>query len=183
MSICIKFFHIITLLLFFALPSDAKATVIEFSDDGTITKFEAIDYLGKQRHLRFKNFSFKKDYEEIVAKYSSIYGVNPDLVHAVIKVESSYIADAVSPKGAQGLMQLMPETAKGYNVSNSLNAEENIKGGVHLLSDLLKKYDGDLKLVLAAYNAGEQAVKKYNGVPPYKETIDYIEKIESILKK
>ncbi len=77
----------------------------------------------------------------------------------------------------------MPETAVNYGVSDSFDAEENIKGGVHLLSDLIEKYDGDVKLVLAAYNAGEGAVKKYNGVPPYKETVEYIQKIERYMGK
>jgi len=148
-----------------------------------MTKFEAIDYLSQQRHFRFAKAYFPRNYKDLVSKYSSEYGVSSDLVHAVIQAESSYIPDAVSSKGAQGLMQLMPETAVNYGVSDSFDAEENIKGGVHLLSDLIEKYDGNVKLVLAAYNAGEGAVQKYNGVPPYRETVEYIQKIENYMGK
>lgn len=183
MSIHLNFVLSATVLFLLAVPSNAKATVIEFSDEGAVTKFEAIDYLSQQRHFRFTKASFPKNYKDLVSRYSSQYGVNADLVHAVIQTESSYIPDAVSSKGAQGLMQLMPETALNYGVSDSLDAEENIKGGVHLLSDLIEKYDGDVKLVLAAYNAGEGAVKKYNGVPPYRETVEYIQKIERYMGK
>jgi soluble lytic murein transglycosylase-like protein len=110
-----------------------------------------------------------------------MYGVSSDLVGAIIRAESAYASDAVSPKGAQGLMQLMPETALSYGVSDSFDAEQNIRGGVHHLSDLIEKYDGDVKLALAAYNAGEGAVQKYGGIPPYRETIDYIQKIELLM--
>lgn len=183
MSTHLNYLHLSATMFFLAAPTYAKATVIEFSDDGATTKFEAIDYLSQHRHFRFSKASFPKNYKDLVSKYSSKYGVNADLVHAVIQTESSYIPDAVSPKGAQGLMQLMPETAINYEVSDSFDAEENIRGGVHFLSDLIKKYDGDVKLVLAAYNAGEGAVKKYNGVPPYRETVEYIQKIERYMGK
>lgn len=175
----ISFIPFLVLLMF---PSHGRATVFEFSDDGSVTEYEAIDYLAQKRHVRFLKVLYPKDYQEIVSKYSSLYGVNSNLVHAVIQAESAYRPDAVSPKGAEGLMQLMPETAKNYGVSDSFDAEENIKAGVHLLSDLIKKYDGDVQLVLAAYNAGEGAVKKYGGIPPYNETIEYIQKIENYLE-
>ena len=183
MSIHQNFVLLFAALSLLGLPTNAKATVMEFSDDGTVTKFEATDYLSQHRHFRFAKASFPKHYKDLVSKYSTQYGVNADLVHAVIQTESSYVPDAVSPKGARGLMQLMPETAVNYGVSDNFDAEENIKGGVHLLSDLIEKYDGDVKLVLAAYNAGEGAVKKYNGVPPYRETVEYIQKIERYMGK
>lgn len=176
----VSFVPLLFLLMF---PSHGQATVFEFSDDGSVTKYEASDYLANKRHFRFLKASHPQNYQGLVSKYSSLYGVDSGLVHAVIQTESAYIADAVSPKGAEGLMQLMPETAENYGVNDSLDAEENIKAGVHLLSDLIKKYDGDVQLVLAAYNAGEGAVKKYGGIPPYNETIEYIKKVETFMEE
>jgi len=121
------------------------------------------------------------DYLQHVKHYSDHYSFNADFILSVIRAESNFDCNAVSKKGAKGLMQLMDETAKKYNVSDSFNAADNINGGTALLSDLLKKYD-DIDLVLAAYNAGEGAVNKYNAVPPYKETQNYISKIKGFFK-
>lgn len=99
-----------------------------------------------------------------------------DIVRAVIAAESNYDPDAISPKGAQGLMQLMPATAARYGLDNALDPEQNIKAGIAELSRLMKKYD-NLAYALAAYNAGENAVKKYNGIPPYDETKKYVTRI------
>lgn len=172
-----------TFLCLFPLTMEARASVFEFADDGTITKFEASDYLSRQRHLKFPKTTSVTKYQDLISKYSAQYGVSADLINAVIKAESSYIPDAVSSKGAQGLMQLMPETAINYGVSDSFDAEENIKGGVHLLSDLLEKYEGSTRMALAAYNAGEPAVQKYGGIPPYRETVEYIHKIETFMAR
>lgn len=103
--------------------------------------------------------------------------VSPALVLAVIIVESSGRADAESPAGAQGLMQLMPATASRFGVENSLEPEENIAGGVRYLDWLMKKFDGDPILVLAGYNAGAGSVRDHEGVPPYSETRDYVPKV------
>ena len=100
------------------------------------------------------------------------------LLHAVITAESGYQPDAVSPKGARGLMQLMPETAKRYGVSNLNDPAQNISGGARYLKDLLKMFDNDLPLTLAAYNAGENAVFRYGRkIPPYRETANYVKKV------
>ncbi len=104
-------------------------------------------------------------------------GVSPGLVNAVIKTESNYQPNAMSRKGAKGLMQLMPQMAKKMGVGNIFSPVENIQGGVKLLKQLLGKYDGDYKKALAAYNAGEPAVDKSNGIPPYKETQIYVKKV------
>ncbi|MEM8773719.1 MAG: lytic transglycosylase domain-containing protein [Pseudomonadota bacterium] len=104
-------------------------------------------------------------------------GVSPALVLAVISVESSGRSDAQSSAGAQGLMQLMPATAARFGVTDSFSPGANIKGGVAYLDWLLKEFDGDAVLALAGYNAGENAVKKHNGVPPYAETMDYVPKV------
>lgn len=103
--------------------------------------------------------------------------VSPALVLAVISVESSGQPDAVSPAGAQGLMQLMPDTAARFGVSESLSPDENIKGGVKYLDWLMEEFDGDPIVVLAAYNSGEGSLRKYEGVPPFAETRDYVPKV------
>lgn len=109
-------------------------------------------------------------------------GVDAALIRAIIHAESAYQADAVSPKGAQGLMQLMPQTAKMLQVSDPFNPANNIDGGARHLADLLKQFDGDVTLAAAAYNAGAGAVQKYGGVPPYDETREYVRRV-NILKK
>lgn len=110
-------------------------------------------------------------------------GVPPGLVDAVIQAESSYNPKAVSPRGAKGLMQLMPETAHVFGVEDPFNPKENIDAGVGLLKRLLGKYGGDYKKALAAYNAGEGAVDKNGGVPPYDETREYVNKVISLYLK
>jgi len=104
--------------------------------------------------------------------------ISPRLVHSVIQVESNYDPNAISPKGAQGLMQLIPATAKRFGVSNAFDPEDNIQGGARYLKHLLELYKGDEALALAAYNAGEGAVSRYRGVPPYPETRQYVAKVQ-----
>ncbi|MES9831504.1 MAG: lytic transglycosylase domain-containing protein [Candidatus Thiodiazotropha sp. LLP2] len=104
--------------------------------------------------------------------------LHPGLLHAIVRVESAYDHKAVSRKGAQGLMQLMPATAKRYGVANSYDPKQNLRGGAEYLKDLLKMFEFDIKLALAAYNAGENAVIKYGKkIPPYPETQNYVKKV------
>lgn len=105
------------------------------------------------------------------------HGLDPDLVLAVVGVESAFRTDAVSPKGARGLMQLMPATARSLGVSDALDPQQNLDGGVRHLGSLLALYRGDLRKALAAYNAGAGAVERYGGPPPYRETRDYVRRV------
>lgn len=116
-------------------------------------------------------------FDDIINRAALKYGIDFNLIKKVISAESSFRPDVVSNAGAQGLMQLMPSTGKSYGVTNPFDPEQNIDAGVHYLSDMLKRFKGDVTLALAAYNAGPGAVKKYNGIPPYEETINYIKKI------
>ena len=118
-------------------------------------------------------------YEPLIAEASQRYRVPANLVRAVIRVESGFNSKAVSPKGAAGLMQLMPGTAARYGVADRMNAAQNIHGGTRYLSDMLALFKQDLRLALAAYNAGEETVLRYRRVPPYAETRDYVERVLS----
>jgi Soluble lytic murein transglycosylase and related regulatory proteins (some contain LysM/invasin domains) len=116
--------------------------------------------------------------QEIVEQTARQYDVDPLLVHSVIQVESNYNQYALSPKGAQGLMQLIPSTARRFGARNSFDVKENVEAGVKYLKYLNSLYPNDLRLTLAAYNAGEGAVAKYrNSIPPYKETEQYVYKV------
>jgi soluble lytic murein transglycosylase-like protein len=126
-------------------------------------------WLAKQRNRR-------SAFDSIIDRHAVHYGVDPVLVRAVIQVESDFDPHCVSRKGARGLMQLIPETARRYGVQNVLDPDENIRGGVHYLADLLEMFHGDLSRSLAAYNAGENAVLKYAGIPPYEETATYVKR-------
>jgi len=117
------------------------------------------------------------DIGKMVELTANKYGVDPKLALAVANVESNLIPDAVSSAGAVGVMQLMPETAEGLGVSNSKDPQDNIDGGVRYLKQLINTFNGDTTKAIAAYNAGAQAVKDYNGIPPYKETQDYVSKV------
>lgn len=121
-------------------------------------------------------------YETIVQTTAARHGVDTALVHSIIAAESNYDRLAVSGKGAQGLMQLMPETARDYGVRDVFDAADNIEGGVKFLKDLQNKYPNQTDLVLAAYNAGPAAVEKHGGVPPYRETKTYIARVKQNLR-
>jgi hypothetical protein len=121
--------------------------------------------------------------KELIHKVSEQHGVDPELVQAVAKAESNFNPYAVSSRGALGVMQLIPETAKRFGVVNAFDAEQNIQGGVKFLKFLLGMFPDNLPHVLAAYNAGENAVVKYNGIPPYPETQDYVKRITKLYKK
>ena len=125
----------------------------------------------------------KRKFMEMVLRLAPEYGVYPRLAMAVIRAESNFNPGAVSPKNAQGLMQLIPETAHRFNVRKPLDPEQNIRGGLAYLRWLLAYFKGDIVLVAAAYNAGEQAVNNHAGIPPYAETQGYVKRIREIFKR
>lgn len=113
----------------------------------------------------------------IINEVSNKYDVDPKLIEALVKQESGFNPSAKSKAGALGLMQLMPSTAKGLGVTDPMDARQNIEGGVKYVKSMLDRFNGNIILALAAYNAGPNAVKKYDGVPPYKETQNYVRSI------
>lgn len=130
-----------------------------------------------KRDLKFMAGNRLK-YSDLVAKAAAKHQMDPKLLHAVIQAESAYNPHAVSSAGAVGLMQLMPDTARRYGVTDRHNAEQNVDGGTRYLKDLLAMFNSNLKLAVAGYNAGEGAVMKYNySVPPYRETQNYVQHV------
>ena len=121
--------------------------------------------------------------ESVIQPAAAKYDLDPNLVAAVIWAESSGDSNAVSKKGARGLMQLMPATARELGVGNVLDPGQNVDGGSHYLRRMLDEHDGDLSLALAAYNAGPDAVRKYGGVPPYRETRDYVGRVLRVYER
>ncbi len=133
---------------------------------------------GARPGVNFNTLRLNTDaYAAQIRAASSQYGVDEAIVRAIIHAESAYNANALSRVGAQGLMQLMPATARRFGVGNAFDATQNIAGGVQYLAWLLKRFNGDLSLAAAGYNAGEGAVDKYRGVPPYSETRRYVERV------
>ena len=116
-------------------------------------------------------------FEHIIKRAATTHQVDPDLIKAIIMAESRYNPKAVSKRGARGLMQLMPVTAKSLGVEDSFDPEDNINGGVMYFKKMLDRFDGDIELALAAYNAGSRYVRKYGGVPPFRQTKTYIKKV------
>lgn len=130
------------------------------------------------------NWANQKRYTALVAQTALTYHLEPALLHAVISTESGYEPNALSRKGAVGLMQVMPGTGQRYGVSNLKDPSQNIVAGARYLRDLLRQFDNDLPLVLAAYNAGENAVLRYGRrIPPYRETTLYVPRVLALYKK
>lgn len=188
--------------------SGAQADIYKFVDDNNVVHFHNIPNYGDSRYQLYKrepkrkgvlsktpakakanilsktNLLNRQRYSPIISNMAQAYKVDEALLHAVILTESGYNPNAVSPKGAVGLMQLMPGTAKRYGVVNSTDPTDNIHGGTRYLRDLLKMFNNDLRLAVAAYNCGEGAVMKYgNTVPPYQETVNYVAKVLALYQK
>ena len=125
-------------------------------------------------------YSFRRNryvYDKLIKDASLVYSVDPALVKAIMRVESAFNPRATSHKGASGLMQLMPTTAEQYGVENIYNPEENVYAAVRHIKYLLRRYKHNTRLVAAAYNAGERAVRRHRGIPPYRETRNYVRKV------
>jgi soluble lytic murein transglycosylase-like protein len=184
-----------TAALFFAVwPAPATAQIYAWRDaNGTLVVSDRVidqptdvyQVEGAPRYVSTtpvaaEATSARELYEPYVLEYSNRHSLRPELVRAVIQVESGYNARALSPKGAMGLMQLMPDTARMLGVQRPYDPEQNIRGGTRYLRLLLDKYDGSEELALAAYNAGSGAVDRYGrNIPPYRETRDYVRKVGS----
>ncbi len=178
-------------------PQITVADIYKFVDDDGVEHFTNVPTdrkfkifirdFKKDRRLRtnFKLTAYHRnpaEFDSIITALAAEYGVDKSLVKAVIHAESGYNPNAVSRKGAQGLMQLMPKTAQDLNVNNSFDPRENIRGGVRYLRFLLDTFNGDVPLALAAYNAGLSKVSQYGGIPPYEETRNYVARVLSYQK-
>ncbi|HXB57021.1 MAG TPA: lytic transglycosylase domain-containing protein [Vicinamibacteria bacterium] len=142
-----------------------------------------LTYPGKGTLIHSRGFQgvYHGEFDHHIEAAASLHSVSTDLVRAVIAVESEFDQLAVSSKGARGLMQLMPVTARRFGVADAFDARQNIFAGVQYLRLLLDLFQGDVALALAAYNAGENAVARFKGIPPYRETRTYVERIQSLL--
>ena len=129
------------------------------------------------------NVAAGRSFERLIDQVALNYDIHPSFVHAVIKAESDYNPRAISRKGALGLMQLMPQTARRFGVANVFNPAENLEGGVRYLRYLLDLYGSNTRLSLAAYNAGEGAVDRFGGVPPYFETLQYVRRVSELYRR
>jgi soluble lytic murein transglycosylase-like protein len=150
--------------------------------DGILTFTNVPNHSGFRRVLResispLPGQTYTSNFENFIVSASSRHSIDPDLIRAVIKTESDFNSNARSSKGAMGLMQLMPDTARQHNVLDAYNPLENIEGGARHLRLLLSRYRGNLELSLAAYNAGINAVERHGGIPPYAETRQYVRRV------
>ena len=155
-------------------PIDGSAYLVSTGNSVNATSGTDFDKI-------YNDIAVDDSLESIFAEAAKEFGINENFLKAVAKAESGFDPDAVSGCGAQGIMQLMPFTSESYGVTDPFDAKQNIYAGAQLLSELLDNYNGNATLALAAYNAGSGSVQKYGGVPPYDETVNYINKINDIL--
>ena len=156
---------------------------VSVPDKSAAKEFKAIldEKMGENKETiektTFKNS--REDIENLINKYAQKNNLDPDFIKAVVKQESGFNPDAKSKCGAMGLMQLMPQTAKGLGIIDAFDPEQNIDGGTRYLKSMMNRFNNDPKLALAAYNAGPAAVQKYGDIPPYRETQNYVKNILS----
>lgn len=158
---------------------DGKTETAVFTPEVSETNLEKGRLIAKTEHNR-PTVSGKKEehlYHPIIIQTASRHQIDPALIKAIIMAESGYNSKAISKKGAKGLMQLMPGTAQALGVEDIFDPHQNISGGVRYFKQLVDKFNGDVKLALAAYNAGSKNVRRYNGIPPFKVTQYYIKKV------
>lgn len=182
-SIILGFF--VVLGCWISVVTPCRADVYVYKDANGVITFTNVPTDGRfrrvlsDRSVRRSTAASAAFYESLIRTASSRYNVDADLIRAVIKAESDFNATARSRKGAMGLMQLMPDTARLHNVVDAYNPEENVEAGVRHLRMLLDRYRGDLELSLAAYNAGSGAVERHAGIPPFAETQEYVRRVLS----
>jgi soluble lytic murein transglycosylase-like protein len=174
------------LIVWLSTGSLFASLIVRQDKDGHIVLTNTIDNItSKKDKITFAPSSYSTtipaQYKDKIQSLTQKHDLREDLVIAVVKAESSFNPFAVSPKGAVGLMQLMEGTARQYGVFNRYNANENLEAGVKHLKYLFQKYKNNIPLTLAAYNAGEESVSKYNGIPPYPETKQYIRRVMSLM--
>lgn len=157
-------------------PKDASYKIV-YQGSGTLQPIAGGTYSA------FTAIRSKLQYRELIESAAAENNLEVALLHAVIQTESAYNPRAVSPKGAVGLMQLMPGTAQRYGVTDRTDAGDNVRGGARYLRDLLDMFNGDKRLAVAGYNAGENAVKRYGGIPPYRETQNYVVRVMEIYER
>ena len=166
-----------------AMPNDPSApvvpaaTAIPAGGEAAATA-SAPAALATEPELLPNGATDRKSLREMASRIARRHGVAEPLVHAVIEVESRYNPKAVSRAGAMGLMQLMPKTADRFLVADAFDPVQNVDAGVRYLKELLERYSGQVRLALAAYNAGEEAVERHGGIPPYRETINYVKRVQ-----
>jgi soluble lytic murein transglycosylase-like protein len=184
MSFPILFRSAVLLFLVFSWSISVFADVYVYKDNNGVLTFSNVpNHTGYRRVLRERNGSVSigslvnASYDDLILTASGRYNVDAHLIRAVIKAESDFNSNARSQKGAMGLMQLMPDTARLHNVIDAYDPTENVDGGARHLRMLLDRYQGDLELSLAAYNAGSGAVEKHGGIPPFVETRDYVRRV------
>jgi len=162
---------------FETIECNNKMPTVVFTGPAALAKYRIV-HPGEKEDAFALSANFSSDYDKEIMTASVKHDVDPYLVKAVIKAESNFDPNAISPKNAQGMMQLIPATASDYGVDDPFDPVANIEGGVRYLKDLMEYFDGDMKLSLAAYNAGKGAVIKHGfTIPPYPETTDYITKV------
>lgn len=179
-----RFFAIVVFLALTPMPLFGeiysyvdKNGVLHFSNVPTSRQYRYIGpELSSRQHISFPRGT-ADDYDHIIAQASRLYNIRFELIKAIIRVESNFDPNAVSPKGALGLMQLMPSNVSLLNVRNPFDPHENVMAGTRFFSQLLERYNSDLSLSLAAYNAGPGAVDRHRTIPPYPETRDYVDKV------
>lgn len=175
------FKHAVVLILLIFLSPSVFGDIYRYQDENGVWHFTNVPTGGKYKLFiktpRKTPLAYIKEYEGIIHQASSRFGVDSSLVKAVIKAESDFDHRAVSSKGAQGLMQLMPETSDAMAVENPFDPVENIFGGTRYLSLLLQRFGNDQRLAVAAYNAGPERVESHRGVPPIPETKRFVERV------
>ncbi|MFO7569177.1 MAG: lytic transglycosylase domain-containing protein [Smithellaceae bacterium] len=173
-------------VVFFSTPFDAHADIYKYIDEEGVIHLTNTPsnpnakyvMIIKEKRVHFPRGINVDKYDKIIHRVAKKFNLDAALIKAVIKAESNFNHQAVSHKGAQGLMQLMPKTASALKVEDAFHPDDNIEGGARYLRYLLNNYNGDLTLALAAYNAGETAVAKYNNnVPPFRETQNYVRRV------